>query len=75
MIFLGCDNIRGIRRSSGYDWGCCCCRGTLRRIDKGSSNAINALKNSPPKVLLNDPNALVVLVFAGVPKTEVDVDA
>lgn len=37
---------------------------------------INALKNSPPKVLLNVPNALVVvLVFAGGPKTEVDVDA
>ena len=33
------------------------------------------LKGSPPKVLLNDPNALAVLVLAGCPKTEVDVDA
>ena len=38
-------------------------------------HTINALKDSPPKVLLNDPKALAVLVFAGAPNTEVDVDA
>jgi hypothetical protein len=75
LIFLGCNIVGRIKRPSGYNWGCCCCRCTLKRVDKRTT-CDNNLKSSPPKVLLNDPNALLfALLFAGCPKTEVDEDA